>query len=339
MSLGAPEGSPAGITVVAATDDTEVTIDLPANAAVRADRTNRMQTQGRRITARLAAQEVLQLNSADGQPFSPQPDLSGARISANAPVAVFSTHMCTFYPELNAACDHLEEQLFPTGTWGQVFSLVPPVRRGQGGGGGLFGPGEKIYWKIIARDPGTRVTFSVPFDQLDPVEPGFGGVPNCRQMLANGDLVLDGDAYCEFGTFSPVQISADGPLMVMGIISGQESTGVAQAFGAAAGDPAIFLVPPDHQYRNDYPFLAPDTYANDYLTVVATRETQVFLDEQPVNLADAIAVPGSERVYKHIEISDGPHRVTGDQPFGIMVFAFDDFVSYAFTGGLNLEKR
>ncbi|MEZ4464669.1 MAG: hypothetical protein R3F43_09250 [bacterium] len=35
----------------------------------------------------------------------------------------------------------------------------------------------------------------------------------------------------------------------------------------------------------------------------------------------------------------GVHRLTGNQPFGIIVYAFDDFVSYAFTGGLNLEKE
>jgi hypothetical protein len=40
-----------------------------------------------------------------------------------------------------------------------------------------------------------------------------------------------------------------------------------------------------------------------------------------------------------VTLSDGAHRIQGDQAFGILVLAFDDFVSYAFTGGLNLMKR
>lgn len=73
---------------------------------------------------------------------------------------------------------------------------------------------------------------------------------------------------------------------------------------------------------------------------MADPDTNILLDGQPVDLGrGAEAVPGTTRVYKHVEITDGPHRVQGDAPFGILVFAFDDFVSYAFTGGLNLEKR
>ena len=35
---------------------------------------------------------------------------------------------------------------------------------------------------------------------------------------------------------------------------------------------------------------------------------------------------------------DGVHHMQGDRPFGIRVAAFDDFVSYAFTGSLDLRK-
>lgn len=337
-------GSPAGITIIGTVDGTEVTVQLREAGRLRPDVSGRIQINGRQVTARLDAQEVLQLQAANGDPFMDldpntfqirEPDLSGAEITATEPIAVFSTHMCTFYPQMLSACDHVEEQLFPTGTWGNTFTLVPPVRRGDGGPGAA----EYIYWKIIARDPGTRITLSTPFNQLGPQQPGFGGVPYCGSALQGQDIVLGNPSYCEFGTATPVQIAADGPLMVMGIVSGQESTGVLRPFGAQAGDPAIFLVPPDRQYRQDYPFLTPATYAHDYLTIVTDPEAQILLDNEPVNLADATPVPNTDRVFKHVEISDGQHRVAGNRPFGILVFAFDDFVSYAFTGGLNLEKR
>lgn len=331
---------PATMTIAAAQDDTEVTIRVPAGQAMRADQTGRLRQQGNTFTATLAAGEVLMLHTEPrATAFAGnQPDMSGAVITTSQNVALFSSHSCAFYPETQGACDHLEEQLFPTGTWGREFALVPPVRRAPAGG--AFGSTEAVYWKIQAREAGTRIHLSRPYDELGAVAPGYRGVPDCRASLEDPEtIVLQGNAFCEFGTMEPLAIQSDIPLMVMGIISGQGSTGVAQPFGAEAGDPAIFLLPPDSQYRDDYVFLTPDTYANDFVTVVADAAATITLDGAPVNLADATPVPGAARVFKHLPLSDGPHRLVGDSPFGILVFAFDDFVSYAFTGGLNLVKR
>jgi len=49
-------------------------------------------------------------------------------------------------------------------------------------------------------------------------------------------------------------------------------------------------------------------------------------------------VPGTDLRYVHLDIEDGPHEVRGTAAFGVLTYAFDDFVSYAFTGGLNLVK-
>lgn len=337
--FGLQPGSPTGIAIVGVDDGTEVTVTLPGANLVAPGRAG-AQVAGDRVTARLNAQEVL-LVQARVNPLdvfgagTTQPDLSGARINAGGRVAVFSTHQCAFFPEVQGACDHLEEQLFPISTWGEDFVLVPPVRRNAAAAGST----EAVYWKIVAANPGTRITLSRPYGELRAQVPGYGGVTDCAALIQGNEIVMDGTDVCEFGTMEPVGLQADGPLMIMGTISGQESTGVLQAFGAAAGDPAIFLVPPDRQYRADYAFLAPGTYENDYVTVVADPAAAIMLDGQPLNLGDAVAVPGTGRVYKHLSIGDGAHRLTGDSPFGILVFAFDDFVSYAFTGGLNLTKR
>jgi hypothetical protein len=231
----------------------------------------------------------------------------------------------------------LEEQLFPTGTLGNQYVLVPPVARGR-----PLERTEVVYWKILATDnEDTVVQLSRPWAELRALPPGFGVVADCADRLQpDGEsFVLRAGEACEFGTQQPVALQGTGRLLIMGILSGQESTGVFNAFGARAGDPAIYLVPPDLQYRNDYAFLTPGTYLNDYLTVVADSDATLVLDGQPLSLADATPVPGSSRVYKHVTLSDGAHRIQGDQAFGILVLAFDDFVSYAFTGGLNLMKR
>ncbi len=321
------------LTVLASEDGTVVTLTLPRDGLIDHRLHPRLSPAGPgAVQLTLDAQEMLTLMPDDAAPATA--DLSGAVVRASRPVAVFSGHACTEYPHDARACDHLEEQLVPVDTWDGRFVLVPPVRRGG------EDSDEAVYWKIIARDPGTRVRLSRPLADLEPHAPGAPGVPDCAALLADDTtLVFDDAIHCEFGTLQPVQLDADGPLMVLGVVSGQRTTGVESAYGAQAGDPSLFLVPPATQFRRDYVFLAPATYARDFVTVVTPPDSALVLDGAPVSLADATAVPGSDHLFVHLPLEDGPHRITGDRPFGILVFAYDDFVSYAFTGGLNLGKR
>jgi hypothetical protein len=51
-------------------------------------------------------------------------DLSGSLIESDRDVAVFGRVSCANVPIGIAACDHIEEQLFPTSTWGTSFVSV-----------------------------------------------------------------------------------------------------------------------------------------------------------------------------------------------------------------------
>ena len=60
----------------------------------------------------------------------------------------------------------------------------------------------------------------------------------------------------------------------------------------------------------------------------------MVVDDQPVGRGDAWRL-------STIKVSAGNHQImsmTGDT-FGLMVYAYDDYVSYAYPGGMNLEKR
>ncbi len=334
-------GLPATLTVIGTQHATHVTITLPAGASIQPGPAGSFDINGQVVTATLARDEVLTLMSGlprvDAQFLATGVDLSGARIEADRPVAVFAGHLCTYFPQDQEACDHLEEQLFPTDTWGNRFLLAPPVLRTRQPEVAT----EAIFWKILARDADTQVVLSVPFADLAPRPPGFVGVPDCAGALAadGRTLRLGAGQHCEFGTRAPVAVQADKPIEVMGVISGQASTAVGFDFNAHAGDPAIFLAPPQQQYRQRYDFLAPSTYYSDYVTVVVPAGGDLSLDGVPVPLDDAEAIPGAEAVFAHLTIEDGPHRLVGSRPFGILVYAYDDYVSYAFTGGLNLNKR
>ena len=328
---------PATLSILAPENETNIRITLPPGAQVVLD-AQRMRRQGDVIELTLGALEVMHLltelpmplfeGAAEGQ------DLTGTRIESERPVSVFSGHECTFYPGDEEACDHLEEQMTPVDTWGSRFILSPLAQRGP-----VAQSTEAVYWKILATMP-TTLVLSSDFDTLRPRPPGSPGVPDCRDHLVDGHTIqLDAGAFCEFGTHTGVEVVGDFPFAVLGIISGQASTGTRTAFGAHAGDPSIFLATPVSQYRTSYPFLAPTTFHTDTVTILATADTRLTLDGLPVSLQGATRIGGSAFVHHTIEITDGAHTLDGDQAFGIVVFAFDDYVSYAFTGGTNLIKR
>jgi hypothetical protein len=332
--------SPATVTVIAHEDDTRVSFDFPENAQIEPGLENRLVAVDGRSMILIHKQEAITLRSAAVSPDeflfedSAQHDLTGTFIESDKPISVFTGHECMFYPYNLAACDHLEEQLFPIDTWGQNFSLVPIKERGMNINT------EKTYWKILAEGAQARITLSENFSTLMASTPGAIGVPYCGDLLEdNGMTIALGEAgFCEFASKKAVDITGNQRLMVMGIMSGQSSVNQFSAFGDRLGDPAIFLVPPSLQFRNTYSFLIPTTYFHDYLTLTFAADTEITLDGMIIDTSTAIEIPGSDKKYMYVELTDGTHKVSADQNFGITVFAFDDFVSYAFTGGLNLMK-
>jgi hypothetical protein len=333
------EASANTLTVVAHEDQTQVRFTFPQADLWQAVNNRPLVADGNSYVIELNRQETLMLRSSSRPAgifgTAIQPDLTGTMIESSNPVAVFSGHECMNYPSTLGACDHLEEQIFPIDTWGQNFSLVPVKERGVNS---IF---ERTYWKILAEGSNARVQLSDTFSNLGASGPGVPGVPDCGQMLeADGRTInLGTQGFCEFGTKKAVDLSSDQRLMVMGIISGQASVNAFSGFGDHLGDPAIFLVPPSRQFRDNYRFLTPDTYYSDFVTLTFVPGVEIVLDGLPVDLSTAQSITGSNNQYMYVELSDGAHHITANQPFGITVFAFDDFVSYAFTGGLNLTKR
>ena len=114
-------------------------------------------------------------------------------------------------------------------------------------------------------------------------------------------------------------------------------------------------VPPSEQYRAQYTFLTPDTYHSNLLNIIhpagaileldgvavspgtmGTRGRTPFIevDSQPIG-------SGGAWVLTIVRLGAGQHSIESMtmERFGIMAYAYDDYVSYAFPGGLDLEKR
>ncbi len=338
----------ATMTVTATEPDTRVTVTLrPSTKGASfpdilypnsSARINGPNEQGV-ITATLQPHEVLNLGAR-----ARDHDLTGARISSTKPISVFGGHTCAFVPDGNAACDHLESQLFPLETWGRRFFAAPLKIRGNVAETTL----EGTYFKFLALENQTEISTGINLDyrqDVNVLRQTSGAVKACLDFSsdpAGGKFTLDAGQSCVIGSKKLFVAESGKPLMVGAFLSGQGSVEDNPVFGSHAGDPAFFLVPPEEQFRSEYSFLTPPTYFVSYITVVMQPGFSIFLDGVELNLTDFdyenLEDTGIARA--HIAVEPGPHFITSQNqiPFGLIVYGYDDFVSYAYTGGLNLTK-
>jgi hypothetical protein len=306
------------------------------------------------VTATLDRYDVLNVESpAEEMTTVPgQGNLSGTRIRASRPVAVFSGNLCAVMPhdaETFCCCDHVEEQLMPLAAWGRRFVVARgPVRR--------TGPDPEVeHYRITAGN----------------VPPGLGAItltyhpsqpPGAPSQLAEGESV-------EFASATEFAVEADGPVLVMSYLvscfetapeidtvaldmipcttdaecQGLPYSAVCNLDWAAClplGDPSMTMIPPVEQFRDSYVFLAPIDYETDTITVIAPLSAEVLLDGAPLSgLAPVATLEGVEYGVLRQEIGDGTHRLStqGGAEVGLLVFGVDEAVSYGYPAGLDLE--
>ena len=82
------------------------------------------------------------------------------------------------------------------------------------------------------------------------------------------------------------------------------------------------------------------SYYQNYVTVTMQPGFDVVLNGETLTLTDYdYEVLEEEGVVRaHIPVEEGPQNISSLVPFGIVVYGYDDYVSYAYTGGLNLTK-
>jgi len=91
------------------------------------------------------------------------------------------------------------------------------------------------------------------------------------------------------------------------------------------------------QYRKDFVFLAPDKYAFDYVSIVAPAVSDVSFDDVPVTEGWEPVGDGEEWRVRRFQIGDGVHFINSDEPLSVVVYGYDQYVSYGYPGGLNLD--
>ena len=325
---------------------------------------------GQITTFKLQEGEVLNIETnANGA------DMTGTWIKADKPVAVFggseasnapNTNKCVKAPgagsgtcqyqgwacQTNDDCpvtccaDHLEEQLFPVAAWGTTYVATKSQPRGK----------EKDSWRILAAENGTVVQTNPPQAPIPTLHQG-----NWFEFESDQDFVITSNHPIEVGQFlasshapNPNNDVCNEPygnnLKICSTMFNKFKTkwqckknadcpNIQEPEDAKIGDPAFIIAVSDKQYLDSYVFLVPNKYAQNFINVVAKPNTVVTLDGVQI-------APGTFKIFANaswsvarVAVKQGAHKLEATKPVGLVVYGWDNYVSYGYPGGAIVSKN
>jgi hypothetical protein len=354
-----PDGFRGSISVVAASPDTQITI-TPTTKCLGGSGVLALNA-GQTATITLEPYQVFNIRSdlapeTDflGNKLSPGGDLTGTIITSNKPIGVFAGHEAAVGSE-QCCADHLEQQLFPVSTWGKSYVATKSFPRGV----------EKDYWRLVAATDGTEVS----------VSPSVSGVPSTvslnrgdfYEFKTDQDVVIEANHPIMVAQTLPSSFEGPGPpncTSTSQCASGHDcSAGACQPsisicfdasdcpqgyncvsgglFGMSCepiGDPALILSVPVEQFREQYVFLTPTNYLDDYINIVAQSGTQVTLDNTVIGASYFSSIGDGTYQVARLKVGDGVHSLDASAPVGVVVYGYDDDVAYGYPAGLSLSN-
>ncbi|XP_062454742.1 IgGFc-binding protein-like isoform X2 [Rhea pennata] len=231
--------------------------------------------RGSVLSLRLDAFQAAQLQSSS--------DLSGTRIVAQKPVAVFTGHTCS---ARFTRCNHLLEQLQPVSSWGSTF-VVPPLP---------FEARSDIVYVSTAR--------------AARVESQHGASSRTVREVLSARSML-------YGLQAPnsLSISANAGLQVMFFSDG--SHGEALPYG-----PFFMTIPDVSSYCRSYVVFSRDGYENYAVLIAKTAATSsIKLNRNPLRTAAWKEVPGTDYSWAGHRLGGRfkAHAVESEtSPFGLL---------------------
>lgn len=243
-------------------------------------------------------------------------NLSGSRIAADKPVAVFSGNVATIEPNPGQCCaDHLEHQMLPLVAWGHEYTAAPPP-----GPGGAATDNPSGY-RITGAFDGTQLTYSPSTPPGAPTT--IGAYQTVRFQTDQGFTVTSSDPTKPFA-------------LTQFLLSNQAISGLGQP-----GDPAMIALPAAAQFETNYIFLVPAGYTVNYVTAIRQAGTDVTLDGVSVSAGlwkPLGSLSGVAYEYIHMEVPTGSHAIGSDEPSGIVSVGYSVDVSYGYPGGSGVKS-
>jgi hypothetical protein len=307
------------VTIVAGFENTEVSVKVTAQT--KAGGSVPALSAGETYTTTLQPFEVLSIESGASCAFAVPKDacgdLTGTVVTSSKPV---TGQKC--------CADHLEMQMLPVSAWGKTYVASRSAARGT----------EPDYWRILASKDNTKVVTTPTQAFIPTLNRG-----QWYEISSKESFVVDATEPVAVGQFlaSSFEVSSSSlPSFCSG--SGQSTCPSGHTCVSSScepiGDPAFILAVPVEQFRNEYVFLAPNKYLQDFANVIAPYGADVLLDGTSI-ASKLKPIPNSAYSVAQLPISDGVHTIESadESGIGIVVYGYDDDVSYGYPGGMSLK--
>jgi RHS repeat-associated protein len=293
--------------IVASQDNTSVSVSVNISTTVDGNGEQLLLNPGETMEFVLNQGQIINMVSGSlTETRANIADFTGVEVSTDKPVAVFSGHDCANIPVEETACDHIVEQIPPVKNWGLTYVSMPLAAR-QGGD----------TYRVVASEDNTILTIN------------------------HGEqyTVLNKGEFFENRIEGPVLFEASHPILVAQF-SNSASTDSAQT--GVNYDPAMMLIPAKEQYVKHYTVTAPATgYSINYVNIIAPFAALSSLKLDGLNLSPTnfVQIQNTDFYGYQLPVVSGvSHTFTADIPFGLAIYGFDDYDSYAYMGGMLLPS-
>ncbi len=289
------------IAIVASQAGTTVTTSLTLAGAILGGAGVAQTAGGGKLILTLGAGDVAELVTPIGSAY----DLSGALVTADKPVEVFTGNPCRSIPSGKPACDHVEESVLPAESLGSEYIVTTPTKPAGGVGAHVvrfFGNRDGTTLRYYPKKPG-----ACP-DTLN-----AGQVVDCGSMIGN-DFIVQGSAEFAISSF----------------------TASAQVYGTdPLGDPDQTSFASAQQFRTRYVFLAPVDYDINYAVIAGSKDAAPVIDG--LALAGYREISSGYGVWRtELGRTTESHVLTSTLPVGLQVMGYGAYTSYTYPGGLSL---
>jgi hypothetical protein len=272
--------------------------------------------------------QIASLNGAAGD----MNDVTGTRVSATAPVAVFAGDSIALVPDGNVqAGNPLVQEQLPVEQWGTNIVAMAFAGRQNGD-----------TYRIVAAYSNTVITITGAV--ITVVDEPYGGpwtvtssnetVTITNQAGQFSDLILDG----------PVWFQATKPIQVAQFANGAWSDDATNTQSVAhEGDPCEILFSPASHWLETSIVVTPlnDNFNGDFdenflnLITPSSVTNGIYMDGSLISATNFVAIGTSGYYAVQIALTNsGAHKLTSAQPLGVEVYGFGEYDSYSYFGGL-----
>ncbi|MCX7929543.1 MAG: hypothetical protein N2663_02340 [Chlorobi bacterium] len=331
-----------GFAIVAAYPDTRVTFQLRkpniGDYGVTSARTEKGRRYGAVWTVTLQPGQCY-LVQGDGTTRG-EFDLSGSIVQATKPIGFISYHQRTMVPcfDIFNGRDHMIEMIPPTSMWGRNYVSVEYEREGYGD-----------FFRVVALQDGTNIVCtSYDFKTKQKLEEVImaGLRRGETRSVPDAGLVVTGPKQAT-GIRGMSVWRSNKPFFLM------QYSASAEWDNASLFDPFMIYIVPVEQYTKSTIFQSPSNpaYSRHRFNLLVSANINdpeqndirsIKLDGRPITtLAPDILgnrIPGTNIHYARLFVTNGPHLIEGDAPFGAYIYGWGSFDSYGWPAATAYRK-